>query len=39
VSTVQVDGRPHVTPVVAVWTGGKLCFSTGAEEQKYAKAG
>ena len=36
VSTVRADGRPHVTPVVAVWTGGTLCFSTGAEEQKYA---
>jgi nitroimidazol reductase NimA-like FMN-containing flavoprotein (pyridoxamine 5'-phosphate oxidase superfamily) len=36
VSTVRADGRPHVTPVVAVWTGGTLCFTTGAEEQKYA---
>ena len=36
VSTVRDDGRPHVTPVVAVWTGGTLCFTTGAEEQKYA---
>jgi nitroimidazol reductase NimA-like FMN-containing flavoprotein (pyridoxamine 5'-phosphate oxidase superfamily) len=36
VSTVRADGRPHVTPVVAVWTDGALCFTTGAEEQKYA---
>ena len=36
ISTVRADGRPHVTPVVAVWSGGALWFSTGAEEQKYA---
>ena len=36
VSTVRADGRPHVTPVVAVWAEGAVCFSTGAEEQKYA---
>src|ERR1700733_6150103 len=36
VSTVRADGRPHVTPVVAVWTGGKVRFFPGAEEQKYA---
>jgi nitroimidazol reductase NimA-like FMN-containing flavoprotein (pyridoxamine 5'-phosphate oxidase superfamily) len=36
VSTVRADGRPHVTPVVAVWSGGALWFTTGAAEQKYA---
>src|ERR1700689_5229266 len=36
VSTVRADGRPHVTPVVAVWAEGAVCFSTGAEEQKFA---
>jgi general stress protein 26 len=36
VSTVRADGRPHVTPVVAVWFEGAVCFSTGAEEQKFA---
>jgi nitroimidazol reductase NimA-like FMN-containing flavoprotein (pyridoxamine 5'-phosphate oxidase superfamily) len=36
ISTVRADGRPHVTPVVAVWAGGALHFSTGAEEQKFA---
>jgi hypothetical protein len=36
VSTIRADGRPHVTPVVAVWAEGAVCFSTGAEEQKYA---
>jgi len=35
-STVRADGRPHVTPVVAVWAEGAVCFSTGAEEQKFA---
>jgi nitroimidazol reductase NimA-like FMN-containing flavoprotein (pyridoxamine 5'-phosphate oxidase superfamily) len=34
-TTVRADGRPHVTPVVAVWTDGALYFSTGAEEQKF----
>ena len=35
-STVRADGRPHVTPVVSVWTDGALYFATGTEEQKYA---
>lgn len=34
VSTVRADGRPHVTPVVAVWAEGAIWFSTGATEQK-----
>jgi nitroimidazol reductase NimA-like FMN-containing flavoprotein (pyridoxamine 5'-phosphate oxidase superfamily) len=33
-STVRADGRPHVTPLVAVWLDGALHFSTGATEQK-----
>ena len=33
-STVRSDGRPHVTPLVAVWSDGALYFSTGAGEQK-----
>lgn len=36
VSTVRADGRPHVTPLVAVWVEGALYFHTGAEEQKFA---
>jgi nitroimidazol reductase NimA-like FMN-containing flavoprotein (pyridoxamine 5'-phosphate oxidase superfamily) len=36
ISTVRADGRPHVTPVVAVWAEGALHFCTGAEEQKFA---
>src|ERR1035438_6167380 len=31
ISTVRADGRPHVTPLVAVWADGALHFSTGAE--------
>jgi hypothetical protein len=34
VSTVRTDGRPHVTPVVAVWTDGALFFTSGPREQK-----
>jgi general stress protein 26 len=34
VSTVRPDGRPHVTPLVAVWLDGFLYFSTGPEEVK-----
>ena len=34
VSTVRADGRPHVTPVVAVWTDGALYFTSGPSEQK-----
>jgi general stress protein 26 len=34
VCTVRADGRPHVTPLVAVWLDGALHFCTGATEQK-----
>jgi nitroimidazol reductase NimA-like FMN-containing flavoprotein (pyridoxamine 5'-phosphate oxidase superfamily) len=34
ISTVRADGRPHVTPLPAVWHDGALHFCTGAEEQK-----
>jgi nitroimidazol reductase NimA-like FMN-containing flavoprotein (pyridoxamine 5'-phosphate oxidase superfamily) len=33
-STVRPDGRPHVTPLIAVWHGKAIWFSTGAEERK-----
>jgi general stress protein 26 len=33
-STVRRDGRPHVTPLPAMWLDGALYFCTGAEEQK-----
>jgi hypothetical protein len=34
VSTVRSDGRPHVTPLPAVWRQGVMYFCTGAGEQK-----
>jgi general stress protein 26 len=33
-TTVRADGRPHQSPLVAVWLDGALHFSTGTEEQK-----
>ena len=33
-STVRADGRPHVTPVVAVWHDEAIHFSTADTEQK-----
>jgi len=35
ICTVRADGRPHLTPLVAVWLDGALYFSTGPAEQKY----
>jgi len=34
ITTVRADGRPHVTPLVAVWRDDVLYFSTGETEQK-----
>ena len=34
ISTVPTDGRPHVTPLVAIWLDDALHFSTGPDEQK-----
>jgi general stress protein 26 len=34
ITTVRADGRPHMTPLVAVWLDDALHFSTGAGEQK-----
>ena len=34
ISTVRADGRPHVTPLVAVWHDGAAYFTTGPSEQK-----
>ena len=28
-STVRPDGRPHVTPLIAVWHAEELWFATG----------
>lgn len=34
ICTVRADGRPHVTPLVAVWLDEAIHFSTGPAEQK-----
>lgn len=34
ITTVRPEGRPHVTPLVAVWHDGALHFTTGADERK-----
>ena len=34
ISTVRRDGRPHVTPLPAVWSDDRLHFCTGPAEQK-----
>ena len=33
-STVRSDGRPHVTPLIAVWHAEALWFATGPDERK-----
>src|SRR5688572_26609160 len=33
-STVRGDGRPHVTPLPAMWLDGRLHVCTGPGEQK-----
>ena len=33
-TTVRPDGRPHVTPLFAVWLDGALFFCTGPSERK-----
>jgi general stress protein 26 len=35
ICTVRADGRPHVTPLVAVFLDGRIYFCTGATEQKF----
>ncbi|SKC59302.1 pyridoxamine 5'-phosphate oxidase family protein [Krasilnikoviella flava] len=32
--TVRADGRPHVTPLVGLWTDDGFAFCTGPDEQK-----
>jgi general stress protein 26 len=36
ISTVRPDGRPHVTPLLAVWRDDALYFTTGDGERKAA---
>lgn len=33
-TTVRADGRPHVTPLTALWVDGWFLFATGEDEQK-----
>ncbi len=33
-STVRPDGRPHVTPLIGVWSDDALHFCTGPQERK-----
>lgn len=35
-STVRPDGRPHITPLIAVWHADAVYFTTGAGERKAA---
>ena len=39
ISTVRADGRPHVTPLVAVWLDDAIYFATGPGEQKAVNLG
>lgn len=39
ISTVRPDGRPHVTPLLAVWLDGALYFCTGPDERKAKNLG
>ena len=34
ICTVRADGRPHLTPLVAVWLDGALYFTTGAGSRR-----
>ena len=34
ISTVRAAGRPHVTPLVAIWLEDAIHFATGPKEQK-----
>ena len=34
ITTVRPDGRPHVTPILAVWWEGAVHFCTGVDERK-----
>jgi nitroimidazol reductase NimA-like FMN-containing flavoprotein (pyridoxamine 5'-phosphate oxidase superfamily) len=33
-TTIRPDGRPHVTPLIAVWLDGAMHLCTGPREQK-----
>jgi len=38
-TTVRVDERPHMTPLVCVWVQDQLHFATGPDEQKAKNLG
>jgi hypothetical protein len=38
-STARPDGRPHVTPLIAVWLDDALYFCTGPDERKARNIG
>jgi nitroimidazol reductase NimA-like FMN-containing flavoprotein (pyridoxamine 5'-phosphate oxidase superfamily) len=38
-TTVKAGGRPHVTPLLGVWSSGRFHFSTGPTEQKARNLG
>ncbi|MFF8612063.1 pyridoxamine 5'-phosphate oxidase family protein [Streptomyces sp. NPDC015350] len=38
-STVRPDGRPHVTPLIGVWSDNALYFATGPAERKALNLG
>jgi hypothetical protein len=35
ITTIRPEGRPHVTPLIAVWLDDSLFFCTGEREQKF----
>jgi Pyridoxamine 5'-phosphate oxidase len=37
--TVRADGRPHTTPLLAVWAMDGMTFTTGENEQKAKNLG
>jgi nitroimidazol reductase NimA-like FMN-containing flavoprotein (pyridoxamine 5'-phosphate oxidase superfamily) len=39
IAAVRADGRPHVTPLVAIWLDDTLYFCTGQYEQKAVNLG
>ena len=38
-STVRRDGRPHVTPLPAIWLDGTLYFCTGSLSRRQRTCG
>jgi len=37
ISTVRPDGRPHVTPLLALWLDGALYFTIGGSSERKAR--